>query len=137
VGRDHQVGKASDQLGRGLTRSRSRIDAGLDEGQVVRREIVIARCDLPTLFDLIEEPFDHVAGSVVMWAEADRLIAIASPAVGASLNRKRVVIDDRMNFAGQAAQARDRFRSGADMTRQARPVGSVENDPSRYFAVVK
>jgi hypothetical protein len=32
----------------------------------------------PTLFDLIEQPFDQVAGSVEMRAEADRLVAIAS-----------------------------------------------------------
>jgi len=48
------------------------------EGQIVRRELAIARRDPPTLFDLIEEPFDQVAGSVQMRAEADRLVAIAS-----------------------------------------------------------
>src|SRR5581483_2392679 len=36
------------------------------------------RRDPPTLFDLIEEPFDQVASSVEIWAEADRLVAIAS-----------------------------------------------------------
>jgi hypothetical protein len=30
----------------------------LDEGEVIRRELVVARCDPPTLLDLIEEPFD-------------------------------------------------------------------------------
>jgi hypothetical protein len=41
-------------------------------------ELVVARRDPPTLFDLIEEPFDQVAGSVKMRAEADRIVAIAS-----------------------------------------------------------
>jgi hypothetical protein len=41
---------------------------------MVRRELVIARRDPPTLFDFIEEPFDQVAGSVEMLAEADRRV---------------------------------------------------------------
>ena len=48
------------------------------EGQVVGRELVVARRDPPTLFNLIEEPFDQITGSVEIRAEADRLGAIAS-----------------------------------------------------------
>jgi hypothetical protein len=36
----------------------------LNEGQVVRRESVVARRDPPTLFDSIEEPLDQVALTV-------------------------------------------------------------------------
>jgi hypothetical protein len=34
------------------------------------------RCDAPTLLDLIEEPFNEVAGAVEVRAEADRLFAV-------------------------------------------------------------
>jgi hypothetical protein len=30
------------------------------------------------LLNLVEEPFDQIAGTVEIWAEADRIIAIAS-----------------------------------------------------------
>jgi hypothetical protein len=46
----------------------------LDKGQVVGREFIVARRDPPTLFDLIEEPFDQVARTVEIRAEADRLL---------------------------------------------------------------
>jgi hypothetical protein len=48
------------------------------QNQVIRRKLVAARRDQPTLFNLIEESFDQIAGSVEMRAEADRLVAIAS-----------------------------------------------------------
>jgi hypothetical protein len=41
-----------------LARSQIRIDASL--GQVVGREFVVSGRDTPTLFDLVEEPFDQV-----------------------------------------------------------------------------
>ena len=50
----------------------------MNEGQVVGREFVVARRDPPTLFDFIEEPFDQVARTVQVRAEADGLVAIAS-----------------------------------------------------------
>ncbi len=50
----------------------------MDEGQVVGRELVVARRDPPTLFDLIEESFDQSARSVEIRTKADRLGAIAS-----------------------------------------------------------
>jgi hypothetical protein len=55
-----------------LTQSHSRIDARWIEGNVVRREFVIARRDPPTLFDPIEEPFDQVARTMEIRAEAIR-----------------------------------------------------------------
>ena len=50
----------------------------MDEGQIVRRELVIARGDPPTLFDLIEKSLDQISGAIKVWAEADRLPSIAS-----------------------------------------------------------
>ena len=46
-------------------------------GEVVGRELVITSCDPTTLLDLIEEPLDQIPGTVKIWAEADRLVAIA------------------------------------------------------------
>jgi hypothetical protein len=37
----------------------------LNESEVVRRQFVIARCDPTTMFDLVEEPFDQIAGSYI------------------------------------------------------------------------
>jgi hypothetical protein len=48
----------------------------VDEGQVVGREFVVARCDPTTLLDLVEEAFDEIARSIKVWTEADRLVAI-------------------------------------------------------------
>jgi hypothetical protein len=39
------------------------------------RQPVIARCDLATALDLVEEPFGQVAGSIWIWAKADRVTA--------------------------------------------------------------
>src|SRR6516162_2850223 len=41
-------------------------------------KLVIARCDPATVLDLVEEPFDQIAGSIQIWAKADRCAAIAS-----------------------------------------------------------
>jgi hypothetical protein len=49
----------------------------LDEGKIVRGLFVIASCDPTTLLDPVKEPFDRVAGSVEIRAEADRIVAIA------------------------------------------------------------
>jgi hypothetical protein len=49
----------------------------LDEGKVVGGKSVVACGDPTTLLDLIEEPFDPVAGTIEIRAEADRVIAIA------------------------------------------------------------
>ena len=50
----------------------------MNEGQVVGRKFVVTRRDPPTLFDPIEEPFDQVARTVEVRAEANGLVAIAS-----------------------------------------------------------
>ena len=50
----------------------------MSEGEVIRRELVVARCDPPTLLDLVEEPLDQIARTIEPGAEADRLLAIAS-----------------------------------------------------------
>jgi hypothetical protein len=49
----------------------------LDECEVIGGKPVVARRDPTTLFDLIEEPLDPVAGAVEIWAETDRIAAIA------------------------------------------------------------
>jgi hypothetical protein len=50
---------AQDYLGRELIkRAATALLTRLDEGEVVRCELVIARRDPPTLFDLIEESLD-------------------------------------------------------------------------------
>jgi hypothetical protein len=48
----------------------------LDEGKVVSGEFVVARCDPTAMLDFVEETFDEVAGSIEVWTEADRLVAI-------------------------------------------------------------
>ena len=40
-------------------------------------ELIVPRCDAPTLLDLVKEPPDEVAGAVEVRAEADRLPPIA------------------------------------------------------------
>jgi hypothetical protein len=49
----------------------------LDEGEVIRGKLVVARRDPTALLDPIEEPLDPVAGAVEIRAEADRIAAIA------------------------------------------------------------
>jgi len=49
----------------------------LDEGKIVGGQFVVASCDPATLLDPVKEPFDQVAGSVEIRAEADRIVAIA------------------------------------------------------------
>ena len=45
----------------------------LNEREVVRRQLVIARCDPATVLDLVEEPFDQIAGSIQIGADVDSL----------------------------------------------------------------
>jgi len=40
------------------------------KARVVGGELVVARCDPPTLLDLVEEPLDQVAGAIEMRPEA-------------------------------------------------------------------
>jgi transposase len=47
----------------------------LNESEVVRRQLVIARCDPAAVLDFVEKPFDQISGSIKIWAEADRLAA--------------------------------------------------------------
>ena len=49
----------------------------MDEGKIVGGQFVAASCDPTTLLDPVKEPFDQVAGSVQIRAEADRIVAIA------------------------------------------------------------
>ena len=49
----------------------------MDEGKIVGGQFVVASCDPTTLLDPVKEPFDQVAGSVEIRAEADRIVAIA------------------------------------------------------------
>jgi hypothetical protein len=37
----------------------------LDECKVVGRELVVASCDTPRFFDLVEEPLDQIAGAIL------------------------------------------------------------------------
>jgi hypothetical protein len=48
-----------------------------DKGQVVGRQSVVSGRDTPTLLDLVEEPFDQIAGAIQVRAEADRVFAIS------------------------------------------------------------
>jgi hypothetical protein len=50
----------------------------LNESLVVDRKCVVSRRDPPTLFNPVEEPFDQVACTIEVRAEADGLVAIAS-----------------------------------------------------------
>jgi len=42
----------------------------LNEREIVRRQFVIARRDTATVFYLVQEPFDQVAGSIEVSAVA-------------------------------------------------------------------
>jgi len=48
----------------------------LDEGEVVRLKLVVARCAPAAVLDLVEEPLDQVPGAVQILAEANKLFAI-------------------------------------------------------------
>jgi hypothetical protein len=63
------VKSGSDRDLNSSTQSHSHIDASC---------VVVARRDPSTLFDPIEEPFDQVARTVEVRAEAEGLVAIAS-----------------------------------------------------------
>src|SRR5437762_274631 len=66
-------------LGRGLIKAQPQPDGGkLDEGEVVRRELVVACRHPPTLLDLVEEPLDQIARTIEVGAEADRLRPVPS-----------------------------------------------------------
>jgi hypothetical protein len=45
-------------------RSHDLIDASWTERDTIRHQLVIARCDPPTAGDLVEEPFDQIAGLI-------------------------------------------------------------------------
>ena len=61
-----------------LTRGQPKPDrCKLDEGKVVGGEFVVTCRDPAALLDPVEEPFDLVAGTVEIGAEADRIVAIA------------------------------------------------------------
>ena len=61
-----------------LTRRQPQSDGRkLNEGKVIGGKLVVARRDPTTLLDPIEEPFDPVAGTIKIRAEADRIGAIA------------------------------------------------------------
>jgi hypothetical protein len=47
----------------------------MDESEPVGGQLVVSGGDSATVFDLVEEPFDQVAGSMEIWAEADGLAA--------------------------------------------------------------
>lgn len=65
-------------LGCGLINARPKPDRrALDECEIVGRKLVVARRDPTTVFDLVEEPLDQIAGAVEVEAEADWLVAIA------------------------------------------------------------
>jgi hypothetical protein len=44
---------------------------------MVGRKFVVSGRDTPTLLDLVEEPFDQVARTIQMPAEADRVFAMS------------------------------------------------------------
>jgi methyltransferase family protein len=65
-------------VGRGLISTQPNSDrCEFDERQIVGCELVISGRDTATLLDLIEEPFDAVASTIQMWAEADWVFAIS------------------------------------------------------------
>ncbi len=66
--------------GRGLISSTQPYPDGrkLDEGEVVRRKLIVAGCNTPALFDLVEEPLHQVASAVKVRAEAERLLPVPS-----------------------------------------------------------
>ena len=66
------------QLGRGLISPEPDANGSeLEEGEVVFCKLVIPGGDAPTLFDLVEEPFDQVSGAIQIRAKADRIFAIS------------------------------------------------------------
>jgi hypothetical protein len=48
----------------------------LDKRKGLGCELVITRCDTPTVLDLIEEPLDQISGAVQIRAEADRSLRL-------------------------------------------------------------
>ena len=59
-----------------FARSEIRIDASFDERRLVDCEFVASGRDTPTLFDLVEEPFDQVARAISnLTKEADPILA--------------------------------------------------------------
>jgi hypothetical protein len=60
-----------------LARSHNLIGRKLDEREVVRGELIVARSDATALFDFVKEALDEIAGSVKMRTEADWIVAIA------------------------------------------------------------
>ena len=59
----------------GLISAQPQRDRGkLDEGEAVRRQLVIVSCDLTARLDLVEEPFDQVASTAVVGCVARREI---------------------------------------------------------------
>jgi len=75
--RTGRLGRMMSNLGRGLINTQPQPDRReLDKGKVIRCEFVVPGRDPTTMLDLIEEPFDEIAGSIEMWTEADRIVAI-------------------------------------------------------------
>ena len=67
------------ELGRGLINAQPQpYGRKLDEYEVVGGQLVVAGCHAPAVLDFVEQPFNQVAGTVEIRAEADRLVAIAS-----------------------------------------------------------
>src|SRR4029078_8409720 len=63
------------EQGRGLIKEQPQPDwCKLDEGEEVRRELVIACSDPATLFDLVEEALNQISGTVKKRAEADWVV---------------------------------------------------------------
>jgi len=53
------------ELGRGLINAQPQpYGCKLNKCEIVGRELVVARCHTTAMFDLVEEPFDQVAGSI-------------------------------------------------------------------------
>jgi hypothetical protein len=49
----------------------------LYERRIVGSELVVTCRDASAVFDLVEEPFDQIPGSIEMRAKADQTVAIA------------------------------------------------------------
>jgi hypothetical protein len=66
------------RLGRGLINGSQPQPDGfkLDKSKEIGGKLVVARRNPTTLFDLVEEPLDPVAGAGEMRAEADRIAAL-------------------------------------------------------------
>jgi hypothetical protein len=63
-------------LERGLTNAKhSRIDASWIKARLVGCEFIVADCHPPALFDLVEEPFDHICEFGSDTGYGDRLAA--------------------------------------------------------------